>query len=158
MDVMIPSTNLAAKSADISQWFDDLVSTIRVEQIQLESGIAIKEKQDFWRPFLENNSLEIAVKSREMSSRLIIPELIGHYLSGLKERNVILNSLSLQLSDSKILVWAIVNDDDEKAMDQLFLQEAVVNAKYGDYGFHISTTVMEKSDGCATPPQFHSVY
>ncbi len=150
----MPSPNTANKSADTTQWFDNLVTTIRSEQLQLESGIADKEKQAFWKPMMENNSLQIALTTREMSSRLIIPELIINYLNGLKTRVVDINSLSFQMSDSKILVWAIVNDDDEDSMDQLFLQEAEINAKFAEYGFHVSTTIMEKSDNCTTPPQF----
>jgi len=158
MDAIMPSPNIADKNADITQWFDNLVASLRGEQLQLESGIADKEKQAFWKPMMENNSLQIAVTTREMSSRLIIPELIINYLNGLKKRTVDISSLSFQMSDSKILVWAIVNDDDEDSMDQLFLQEAEVNAKFAEYGFHVSTTIMEKSDNCTTPPQFHPVY
>lgn len=157
MNAMTLSSTLSENSTDIAKWFDSFVASIRVEELQLVSGIANKEKHEFWKPFLENNSLEIGSRSRENGSRLIIPELVSDYLFGIKERKVDLNSLSLQLSDSKILVWAVVNDDDEQAMDQLFLQEAVVNAKYGDYGFHISTTIVEKTDNCATPSQFQSV-
>lgn len=157
MNAMTLSPILSENSTDIAKWFDSFVASIRVEELQLVSGIANMEKREFWKPFLENNSLEIGSRSRENGSRLIIPELVSDYLYGIKQRKVDLNSLSLQLSDSKILVWAVVNDDDEQAMDQLFLQEAVVNAKYGDYGFHISTTIVEKTDNCAIPSQFQSV-
>jgi hypothetical protein len=88
---------------------------------------------------------------------LIIPELVTDYINGFKLREIKLSSLSLQLSDLNILVWAVVNDDDEETKDQLFLLEAEVNAKYSDYGLYISTTIMEKSDNCAIPSQFHPV-
>jgi hypothetical protein len=158
MDAILSSSDIADKNATITQWFDNLVASIRGEQLQLESGIADREKQAFGNPIMENNSLQIALTSREMSSRLVIPQLIINYLNGLKKRTVEINSLSFQMSDSKILVWAVVNDDDEDSMDQLFLQEAEVNAKFAEYGFHVSTTIMEKSGNCATPPHFHSVY
>ena len=64
MTSMTPFTTLSEKSADISKWFDELVSSIRVEEMQIVDGIAPKEKQDFWKPFLENNMLEIAHKTR----------------------------------------------------------------------------------------------
>jgi len=54
-----------------------------LEELQLVSGVADKVKQDFRRPLLENNNLDIALRSREMSSRLIVPELISDYLIGL---------------------------------------------------------------------------
>jgi hypothetical protein len=156
MNVMKPTPTLSA-STDISQWFDNFVASIRAEELQLVSGIAIQEKKDFWKPLLENNTLEIAARTREAGSMLIIPELVTDYINGFKLRDIKLFSLSLQLSDSNILVWAVVNDDDEATMDQLFLLEAEVNAKYSDYGLHISTTIMEKSDNCAIPSQFQPV-
>ena len=158
MNTTSPSITLSDKRTDISQWFDNLVNSIRLEELQLVSGVADKVKQDFWRPLLENNNLDIALRSREMSSRLIVPELISDYLIGLRERNINLISLSLQLSDSKLLVWVVVNDDDEASGDQLFLHEAMINSKYSYYGFHISTTIMEKSDDCSTPSQYHQIF
>ncbi len=152
-----PVSTLSEKSSDISKWFDELVSSIRVEEMQIVTGIAPKEKQDFWKPFLENNMLEIARKNRESSSMLIIPDLLANYFAGIKLRNIELKSLSFQLSDSKILVWTVVKDDDEATMDQLFLLEAEINAKYGNFGFHVSTTILEESDNCTVPSQFKSV-
>lgn len=148
------SPNLKDRNLDVSKWFDNFVASLRAEELQLVSGIANQEKKEFWKSVLENNNLELAYKSREMSSMMIIPDLLSHYILGLKKRNVALNSISLQLSDSKILVWAVVPNDDENAMNQLFLEEAVINAKYCDSGFHISTTIMEESDNCETPSQF----
>jgi hypothetical protein len=157
MAAITPVSTLTEKSADISKWFDELVSSIRVEEMQIVTGIAPKEKQDFWKPFLENNMLEIARKNRESSGMLIIPDLLANYFAGIKTRNIDLKSLSFQLSDSKILVWSVVKDDDEATMDQLFLLEAEINAKYGNFGFHVSTTILEESDNCTVPPQFNSV-
>lgn len=151
---MTPTIDIPTKSTDTSKWFDNLIASIRSEEIQLVCGIATQEKKDFWKPFFEDNHLEIAKRSRESASILLIPNLLADYVNGIKRRKIDLVSLSFQLSDSIILVWAVVNDDDELSMDNLFLQEAEVNAKYCDHGFHISTTIMEKSDNCPTPSHF----
>lgn len=151
---MTPTLEISNKNIDISNWFDHFVASIRSEEIQLVSGIASQEKNDFWKPIFENNHFEIAKRNRETASMLLIPKLFTDYVNGIKSRSVNLISLSFQLSDSIILVWAVVNDDDEQSMDSLFLQEAEVNAKYSDHGFHISTTIMEKSDNCLIPSHF----
>ncbi|MEI6143797.1 MAG: hypothetical protein WCP85_31245 [Mariniphaga sp.] len=157
MNTITLSPALTENSTDISKWFDGFVAAIRADELQLVSGVADNKKREFWKPFLENNSLVIGARSRESGSMLIIPDLVADYLYKIRAQKIELVSLSLQLSDSKILVWAVVNDEDEQAMDQLFLQEAAINAKYGDYGFHISTTIVEKSDNCQTPSQFQPV-
>jgi len=74
---------------------------------------------------------------------------LSNYFAGIKTRNIELKSLSFQLSDSKILVWSVVKDDDEATMNQLFLLEAEINAKYSNFGFHVSTTILEESDNCS---------
>lgn len=151
---MTPAVDILNKNTDITQWFDHFVASILSDEIQLVSGIATEDKKDFWKPFIEDNHLEIAKRSRESASILLIPNLLTDYVNGLKRRKIELVSLLFQLSDSIILVWAVVSDDDEQSMDALFLQEAEVNAKYSDHGFHISTTIMEKSDNCPTPSHF----
>jgi hypothetical protein len=66
-------------------------------------------------------------------------------------------SLALQLSESKLLVWAVIKDDDELCENQLFLAEAAVNSRFYQYGFHISTTLVEESDSCKIPNHFIEV-
>ncbi|MDP3431909.1 MAG: hypothetical protein Q8T04_02950 [Bacteroidota bacterium] len=151
---MNPTLNVTGKDTETSKWFDTFVASIRVDEIKLKSGIASQEMKEFYKPLIENNFLEIAKNGRYAASVILIPFLITDYINGIKERDINLRSLSFQLSDSIILVWAVVNDDDEQAMDRLFLQEAEVNAKYKGHGFHISTTIMEVSDNCATPSHF----
>ena len=152
-------TLLASKSTDgnmnnISSWFDHFVASIRADELLLETGLADEDKRGFWKPLIEADMMEIGIRSREVGSKLIITKLLSNYITGITKRGVDLCSLSLQLSNSSILVWAVVNDDDEKSMNQLFLQEAETNATFSEYGFHISTTIMEKSDNYSVPNQF----
>jgi len=147
-------SEITDRKEDISYWFDKLVSSIRTDELQLVTNIAPKDVKDFWKPFIEDNHLEIAKRSKESAFMLLIPDLLTDYIGGIKKREIDILSLSFQLSDSAILVWATVNDDDERAMDQLFLQEAEVNSKFDQYGLNISSTILEESDNCPTPPQF----
>ena len=133
-------------SANFSKWFDELVSSIRVDEMQIITGVDPQEKQDFLKLFSENNFLDIVRKNSEGTGMLIILDLLANYFKGIKTRCIEFKLLSCQLSDSRILVYSVVKDDDEATMDQLFLLEAEVNAKYGNLGFHVSTTILEESD------------
>ena len=53
MALSSPVSTLSEKCADIFRWFDDSVYSIRVEEIKIVSGIALKEKQDRG-PLLKN--------------------------------------------------------------------------------------------------------
>ena len=52
----------------------------------------------------------------------------------------------------------ISGDDDTENEERLFKAEAVVNAKYYQYGFHLSLTIVEKSDEISVPPHFVTIF
>ena len=91
---------------------------------------------------------------REESSKYFITRIVQEYISELNNRKAKPVSLALQLSDSKILVWAVIKDDDESCEDKIFLAEAVVNSRFYQYGFYISTTLVEEYDSCQIPNHF----
>jgi hypothetical protein len=157
MDTLLASKAIDGNTNNISSWFDNFVASIRADELLLETGLADEDKRSFWKAVIEDDMMEIGIRSREVGSKLIITKLLSNYITGINKRGIDLCSLSLQLSNSSILVWAIVNDDDDNSMDQLFLQEAETNAMFSDHGFHISTTIMEKSDNYSVPNQFQPV-
>ena len=63
----------------------------------------------------------------------------------------------MALSDSKILVWAVVDDNDEKTEDALIIAEAKVNGKYYEKGFYLNSTIIEKSDNLSVPPHYQKI-
>jgi hypothetical protein len=148
------ATETTRNQLDLSYWFDNMIATLRADQIELESGIANKEKQELYRPLLSGDAFKMAENVRTESSKFFISEIVRDYFNELKIRKANPVSLALQLSESKILVWAIVHDDDEACEDQLFLAEAAVNSRFHQHGFYVSTTLVEESDSCKVPNHF----
>ena len=62
--------------------------------------------------------------------------------------------MALDLSDSKILAWVELFDDDEESEDNLIISEAKVNAEFEKFGFKISTTYVEVCDKLNVPPHY----
>ena len=60
----------------------------------------------------------------------------------IKDRDIKPIKLAFDYSDSKVLVWAEI--DNESFEDQLILSQAKINAKFSSEGFCISTTIVEK--------------
>ncbi|MBI9052461.1 MAG: hypothetical protein JEY96_01505 [Bacteroidales bacterium] len=141
----------------IEIWFDTLISQLKSDQIQLESNIASPEKKDLYSKLMSGKEEEFTEIMRDNSTIYFIEKLIVDYLYELKLRNCKPLKLALELSNSKVLVWAEIKDDDEKTEQDLILAEAKVNVKYDKYGFYISSTIIEKTDKLNIPTQYKPI-
>ena len=138
-------------------WFDDLIGSLRADELLLEKDMASEEKKKMYSTLFNGDERELNASSRSASSVYFIKNLVFDYFDELKAYNRQPLKLALELSDAKILVWAEVEDDDEDTEDALILAEAKANAKYSAYGFHISSTIIEKSDRLPVPPHYQTV-
>ncbi|MEJ0105202.1 MAG: hypothetical protein WDO19_22755 [Bacteroidota bacterium] len=86
-----------------------------------------------------------------------IANIINDYLKELKSYNSNPLKLAMGLSDSKILVWSVIKDNDDDTEDALLLAEAKVNGKYHQHGFYLNSTIIEESDKLPTPPHYQSI-
>ncbi|MCX6282404.1 MAG: hypothetical protein NTU51_10615 [Bacteroidetes bacterium] len=139
------------------QWFDEFIAFLRSDQIQISAGIAPKEKLDFYNVMMSGDLNKILYASRSLTSVQFIKNILYEFSQELKQRNCKPLQLSVNYSDARVLVWAIVNDDDENTEDDLLMAEAKINAKYHQFGFHISSTILEASDNYPIPPQYRSI-
>jgi hypothetical protein len=80
--------------------------------------------------------------------------IVFDYWAELREKKDRFLKLGLAHADSKIFVWAEIEDDDESSEDLLLISEAKVNAKYFSKGFNIISTIVEKSDNIPLPKQY----
>ncbi len=138
-------------------FFDELVERIRVDQLMMETKTTSKEKHTIYKSLILGEETELAAMSRAASSMHFIKNLLLDYITELhhyKRRPV---KLALDLSDAKVLVWAEIEDGDEKTEDALILSEAKANAKYATYGFHITSTIVEKSDKMEIPSHYQNL-
>lgn len=141
----------------VKSWFDELVEQIRVDQLMIETETAPKDKQRMYKSLILGQETEVVAMSRASSSMYFIKNLLLDYINELNNyKNKPLN-LALDLSDAKVLVWAEIEDGDEDTEDALILSEAKANAKYSIYGFHVSSTIVEKGDSMSIPPHYHKV-
>lgn len=141
-------------SSQTERWFDDFIAQLRSDQIQLDTSIASKEKQKFYDLMMTENQDEILMFGRNMSSMYFIRRMIMEYVDELQAMKCQPLRLSLNHSNSKILVWAEIDNNDEPTEDKLLIAEAKINAKYHNKGFYISSTIVEKCDSFPIPSQY----
>lgn len=147
------NTNNSVKS-QTETWFDEFVATLRVDQTLLETGLASKQKAEMYQSLMSNNPINIAIQGRNEFSKLLVKVIVTDFLDELSVEKCKPEKIAMQLSPSEILVWAIINDNDEATEDALYVAEAKINARCHNLGFHLSTTILEKSDNYPIPEQF----
>lgn len=83
-----------------------------------------------------------------------VSKIIFEYLQLLGKR--LPRKLAFDFNDSEVLVWAEIEDDDEGMERFMILTEADVNARYHQFGFDMTTTLVEASDEFPLPNHYQT--
>lgn len=140
-----------------SQWFDEIIATIRTHQLVLETDLADKKRKEFYELMITGSEAEIAGVTNSMTTMVLVKNMLFDYIQELNKKEIEFEDIAFDNTNSGLLVWAVIKDDDEEAEDNLLLSAAKVNAKFNQYGFAISTTILEKSDEHPIPEHYQSV-
>jgi hypothetical protein len=152
-----PDLSNDKNNEQLDEWFGLLIQGIQTDHFLLKENIASEDTKNFYQAAMSGNELSMATQVRATSSRFFITKLVFDYLKEISTFKKIPLKLALGLSDSKIMVWSEINDDDEATEDALLLAEARVNNKYQSNGFFINSTIIEKSDNLKIPPHYQNI-
>jgi len=133
-------------------WFEALIDKIQSDQTQLRIGMASKEKEDFYSYLIEGNATELFKKNREFNNQYFITKIIVDYVNLLREENIKPSKLAFDYSNSRVLVWAEV--ENEETEDSLILAQAEINAKYQEYNIYLSSSIVESADNLNIPEHY----
>lgn len=140
-----------------NRWFDNLVDELRVDQLMIKADVLESHEKSMYDAMISDNQEYIHDYARKASSMFFFKSLVSSYIAELTDRKAQPIKLALDLSNSKLLVWAVINDDDETTENALILAAAKVNSDYGKYGFHISSTIVENSDNLPLPKHYRAI-
>ena len=157
METTFAYTPSQLSDSSIDNWFSGLVDTLKADHFMLKQKVASKDKEAMYKAFITGDEASILSNARKSTTQLFVRRLVLEYLSELANYEYRPLKLALGLSDSKILVWAEVNDGDEEMENLLLLTEAKINNKYLKDGFFINSTIIEKSDNLNIPPHYQSI-
>jgi hypothetical protein len=143
---------------ETNRWFDEMVSNLRVDQLLLQADVLERQKKEVYEAMIMGNQDFIHKYARKTSSAFFIKNLIDSYFIELGERKARPNRIALELSNSKVLVWAEIENDDELTEDVLILSAAKVNYDFSTFGFHISSTIVEVDDKMNVPKHYKEVF
>lgn len=156
---MTNSTEVTKKvdKDSIENWFGNFIHSLNVDKDSLVNGYASIDTKALYHTIIYEDPLNIIKKTREQTSELLIKKLIYEFLTELGDDRKKPISLSFDYSDSQVLIWAIIKEDDEKAEEALIIAEAKANAKNSEFGFHISSTIVEETDCVKVPPHYKEI-
>ena len=133
-------------------WFDEFIATIRTHQLQLETNTADNELQNFYKAVFSGNSNQLAKLSKDTANQHFVKALVLEYLQEIQQSMP--NKLAFDMNDNEVLVWAEIGDNNEELEDRLILAEAKVNAKYHQFGYDITSMLIEVSDRLSIPGHY----
>ena len=154
MDTRITQNTEKLAKSNIDALFTQIIEHINVDHLLITTDTAPIETKEFYSALMVNNTDSILSQSREDSSMYFIKKIVVEYINELKSKGKIPLKLAMGLSNSKLLVWAEINDNDNAMEDALLIAEAKVNGKYQKDGFYINSTIVEKLDNLSIPNHY----
>ena len=142
-------------NAAYEPWFDDLVATLRGHQVQLEAGVASEATASLYQQLMAGDGQGLMHANRQMTQRFFVSNILVDYYQQLAD--VALPKLAFYHTDSEVLVWAEIADDDLVAERRLILAEAFVNNTHHKFGFDVTTTIVECRDELPVPNHYRQV-
>lgn len=149
--------NKLDQTKDTEVWFDNMVANLRYDQSLIENKILEGDKREVYDALISGDHDFMHNYARQTSSAFFITNMVEAYFKELIQSKRKPNKIALELSNSKILVWAEIAEDDELMEDALILAEAKINAYFSKYGFHISSTIVEDADSLVVPEHYRNV-
>lgn len=136
----------------VEAWFDDMIATLKAHQLQLETNTADPGLKQFYDKLFGSNENEMAHLSKAMAQKYFIPKIIVDYIQLLAGERPL--KIAFDYNDAEVLVWAEIEEGDVEMERKLLKAEAVVNAKYHDFGFDMETTIVEQGDRLPVPNHY----
>lgn len=146
----------SCKNQILDDWFSSIINELEIDKILLKEDIATNEMKETYSALMSSNQDDVFKMSRETSSMYFVQKMLVDYFNEIKKSKLNFNKLAFDLGNSKLLSWVEINDGDELSEDKLIMAEAMINAKYEPFGFHLSTTIIESSDLVPVPTHYIS--
>jgi hypothetical protein len=143
-------------------WFTDFIKQItdkiKSDKKSLELGEASPETISLYSNLSSGNPLGFASDARNSVSNAIIQEIIVSYFNLIGEKKIAFTKLALDISTNKVLVWAEIEDNDEKSEMAIIRVESIINSIYSKKtGIDLDSIIVEKSDNLTVPSHYQEI-
>ena len=142
---------------NVDRWFDSAVADLKFDRTLYEFDILEEERKKIYDALISGDQEPLHAVNRQYSHIYFLNKMLMSYFKEITKSSSAPEKLALELSDSKVLVWAEIKEDDEEMEDTLILAEAKINAAFSDKGFSISSTIVEDCDKLKVPGHYKKV-
>jgi hypothetical protein len=147
------STNLIYNPSISNQtWFDEFIATIRTNQLQLETDTTLEDLKRMYNILFSGNERETILHLKATADQYYIKSITVEYLHEISSKMPL--KRAFDLDDSEVLVWAEIENDNEVIEDFLLLTEASINARFHQFGYDLSSTIVETRDRLSIPNHY----
>lgn len=136
---------------DISKFFNTLRANIDAQERAIITGTASKEEVAFVENSVKGNDDAMMQSIRSALNIRFIEAMMEQYLDYLGNMEKLPLRLAFAFGPTTVLVWAEVEDDDEKMILDLLLAEANLVPKFSQQGAYMKTMAVEKSEERKVP-------
>ncbi len=143
-------------------WFDELIKSINNDKTLYKLGALEKKKKQLYDAFINNDTNTVLQYTQNNLHKDATQLIIIDFLNELKKaKHLLPATISIDLSDNKLKLWAVVNDtkpDYESIEDHLLLSVAKINAQYyTQLGYYVSLTIVYTTDNIPNPPDYKPI-
>ncbi len=133
-------------------WFNGIIAKLRQHQSQIKENVAPSEVKNFYTTFVIGTPDEIVHQGKRLSHSYFVAIIVEKYIGLIKD--FIPEQLAFAYTNSEILVWAELKDDDFDTERNLILAAAKVNSEYHKFGYTISSVFVEEGDNLPIPNHY----
>lgn len=150
--------SIVDKNDAMSEWFDKFTFDLHVEKTKHQTGTLNEEMKKFYEELMVGEGEIMAEYSKKSANDYFRKIITLEFLKRLSIGGACkINKLAIHYSLNSVLVWSVIDDNDEEAENYLILLQAKINAKYQDKGYRVSNTIIEKSDNATVPSHYREV-
>lgn len=121
----------------------------------LDTNTASEDMVKLYDVLVSGDQDQMASIGKLNADRHFIKNLVFEYVKKVKTKMP--KKLAFDLDDSEVLVWAEIENDDEQSEDFLLLLEAEINSKFHNYGYDVTSTIVEDRDNLPIPNHYAQI-
>ena len=150
------SSNSIASQRD--QWFEDMIAQLRIDQLQLETNTASREKREHYEALIVGDAESILLQQQLRVTHHFVSRLVRTFVEKALPYFSKISRLAATANDAEVLMWIELKEEDESLEDQLTMVEAEVNAAYHNQGYDLDMMIVEVADAIPTPEHYVEIY
>lgn len=155
--IQVKETTLI-KECDYNKFFNslinDVVSTIKSHQLMLNTGMLDDAKVRLYDNLRKGRFDEIKNEAYNRYQEEFLQKVLIDYIFEVNALEKKPDKLLINVTKHSIMVWGIIDFEDEDLENSLYLKEAEINARNTKLGINVMTKIAYKEDHLDIPKEY----